>query len=396
MRMLDGFWKYAQSDWPAPILSLSAGTTQTDEFQQLVRSGLVREGERRRFIECPCCRDHDGEPQASELPDGTIHFLLACPNCGGVEVTEDDMRAWGIHFSALPGIVAAKLGMRDPQSIVSDTLWKMGRYGDSGDIWMARWLQYPEAKDWFSKIPKTPHTILLYLGPPPDFGLLAGIPQGNVIDASELISVDDAGFHVDKRLIDAALYQGAFETLSLDACVFRKAGDYWQLSFAGKKCLHRDMIGMAYINYLIAQSPKSVSSLELRKTVYPDFRSELLGSAGEILDEQALKQLHKRLDEIPDEKDEAGSHQDFGKLRALVEEEEALKEQLRKGLGLGGRKRRGSDDLERNRKAVGKAIKEAIKSISDVHPELGRHLKTLISSGDHCSYQQEPGMVWST
>jgi hypothetical protein len=119
-------------------LTLWGDTTKKAEFAQLVKIGLVREGKRQKYIECPGCRDHSDEPQASEFPDGTVHFFLSCPDCGCMELTADDMRDWRIHFSALPSMAAAQLGMRKPQPIAADTLWKLGRYGDSGDIWMAR------------------------------------------------------------------------------------------------------------------------------------------------------------------------------------------------------------------------------------------------------------------
>jgi hypothetical protein len=192
--LLDGLWRYAQSDWPAPILSLPAGVNKSAEFAQLVKIGLVREGQRQRTIQCPFCWEPCDEPLASPLPDGTMHFMLSCSNCGGVEVTADELRNWRIHFSALPGILAASLGIREPQQVTPDALWKLGRYGDIGDVWMARWLRYPEAKDWLAQVPRTPETILLYLGPPPDFSLLDGMPQGNVIDVFEIISIDDAGY----------------------------------------------------------------------------------------------------------------------------------------------------------------------------------------------------------
>jgi len=286
--------------------------------------------------------------------------------------------------------------MREPQAIVRDTLWKMGRYGEFGDIWVARWLQYPEAKDWNPKIPKTPQTILLHLGPPPDFNMFADMPPGNVIDASEIISVDDAGLHVDMRLVDAALRQGSIAPLAADARVFRKNGDHWQLGFEGKTIAHRHLKGMLYIHHLLEIAPELIPALQLRRVAEPDFHPVLLGSAGEILDEPTLRKIHGRLAEIDGEIDEAKSHNDFGKLSDLADEQASLREQLRAAVGIGGRKRKIGDDLERNRKTVSKAITDAIKNISATHKELGKHLRTHISCGDHCSYRLEPGKSWST
>jgi hypothetical protein len=396
MPLLDGFWKYAQSDWPAPILSIPASTTKTADFEQLVKIGLVREGKRQRFMECPSCIDHSDEPLASELPDGTIHFLLVCPNCGGVEVTADDMRVWCIHFSELPGIMAAQLGMREPLVIVPDSLWKLGQYGDVGDIWLVRWLQYPEARDWLPKVPKTPQTILLYLGPPPNFSMLADMPQGNIIDASELISVDDAGVHLDMRLVDAALRQGATMSLAADARVFRKNGDHWQLAFEGKTVVVSHLIGMLYIHHLLEIAPKQMSVLQLRRVAVPEFQPQILGSAGELLDERALREFENSLSDISNELEEAKVNNDFGRQEHLLQEKMEIEDALSSGSGLSGRQRKASDDLERNRKTVSKAITKAIERITKTHKELGNHLNAHISCGDHCSYRLEPGKPWST
>jgi hypothetical protein len=396
MPPFDQFWKYAQSDWPAPILSIRNGVTKTDAFAQLIRIGLVQEGQRQQTIQCPLCWEPCGEPLASSLPDGTMHFMLACPNCGGVEVTADELRNWRIHFSALPGMLAAHLGMREPQQIVQNTLWKLGRYNNFGDIWMARWLRYPEAKDWLAQVPRTPETILLYLGPPPDFTQLTGMPQSNIIDVSEILDIDDNGLRVDIGPVDAALRRSENAPVTSSAFAFRKKGDYWRLVFGGKTAMVKHTIGMLYIHYLLEIAPKQVSTIQLRQVANPEFQPHLLGSAGEELDNTTLKQLHKRLGDIDAELDEAKDHQNFGRQSDLVEEQESLKEQLHSSVGLRGRIRKADDDLERNRKTVSNAISTAIKKITAIHSELGQHLKTHISSGDHCAYRPEPGMAWST
>jgi len=222
------------------------------------------------------------------------------------------------------------------------------------------------------------------------------MPQGNVINVSDLIAVDDAGLHVDMRPVEAALRQSAYTPLARDACVFRRNGDFWQLVYAGVEKSVRHMKGMLFIHRLLEIAPESIPILQLRRVADPDFLPKILGSAGEVLDEQALRQIHERLGDIDAEMDEAKEHQDFAKQSDMVEEQESLKEQLRAGLGLGGRKRKAGDDLERNRKAVSNAIADAIKNITKVHPKLGRHLKAYISCGDHCFYRLEPGIVWST
>ncbi len=320
--------------------------------------------------------------------------MLSCPNCGGVEVSSDELRTWRIHFSALPDMLATALGMREARQIVADALWKLGHY-DKGEIWMGRWLWYPKARDWLKQMPKTPQTILLYLGPPPDLNLLADLPPENILDASELISVDDARLHVDMRRIDNALQRSANAPLSPNACVFRQEGDSWRLVFAGKAIWTKHVKGMFYIRRLLEIAPEEESILQLRRVADPDFQPEIIGSANKVIDERTLKEIHQRLAAIESEQDAAREMNDFGTQQNLAEEREALNERLRVDLGLGGRIRK-TGDLKSNQTAVSNAITTAIKNIAKVHPELGSHLNIHISKGSLCSYHPEPGIVWST
>ena len=392
--LLDQFWQYSQSDNPSPILDVSVNSTKSIEFEQLAKLKLVRSTTERHIV-CPGCFQHSEDVETVNLPEGLKKFFVFCPQAGTEESTPDDMRQWRIHFSELPAMMSALLGMREPQTVFPDALWKMGRYGNAGDIWFGRWLHWPEAKDWLSRMPKTTQTILLYIGQPPDLNLLTDIPQSNVIDAADIFTVDAAGLHVDMSLVDAAL-RCAVGSVGSSAYEFRRIGDQWQLSFAGHAIPHRDLRGMTYIHYLIERAPKLVPALELRRAAEPDYQPTILGSAGEVLDEQALRKYHQRLAELHLEDDDAQYVNDFGRMQAIQEEQAALEDALNSGVGLGGRKRKASDDLERNRKAVSKAITTAIQIITDAHPDLGHHLRTHITCGDHCFYRQEPGIIWST
>ena len=66
---------------------------------------------------------------------------------------------------------------------------------------------------------------------------------------------------------------------------------------------------------------------------------------------------------------------------APAEERAALVEQLRRDTGIGGRARRLSDESERCRMRVSKAIQRAIGRIEAADPVLGRALATRIRTG---------------
>jgi hypothetical protein len=51
-------------------------------------------------------------------------------------------------------------------------------------------------------------------------------------------------------------------------------------------------------------------------------------------------------------------------------------------------------DVERTRKAVRNAIRNAVTCIECAHPELGRHLHNCVITGCFCCYRPERDIVW--
>src|ERR1051325_6961379 len=52
------------------------------------------------------------------------------------------------------------------------------------------------------------------------------------------------------------------------------------------------------------------------------------------------------------------------------------------------------DEVEKARKAVLAAIRNAIAEIASVHPELGRHLRASIATGTVCFYRPDQRVDW--
>jgi predicted ATPase len=67
----------------------------------------------------------------------------------------------------------------------------------------------------------------------------------------------------------------------------------------------------------------------------------------------------------------------------------------RAALGLGGRVRRSGSAAERARTAVTARVRDAIRRISEAHPELGRHLERSVRTGTFCVYEPDRPVHWS-
>jgi tetratricopeptide (TPR) repeat protein len=180
----------------------------------------------------------------------------------------------------------------------------------------------------------------------------------------------------------------------------RRDGDGWTLVFEGRTTRLRDMIGLAHIARLLEAPGREVPALELVAAAYAGRRepggAETAGDAGELLDAQARAAYEARLRDARDELDEAGRHNDRGRIERLRAEIELLAEELSRGFGLGGRPRRAGSDAERARLSVTRAIRYAIERIAQHDPALGEHLRRGIRTGAACSYERSSRdpIVW--
>ena len=114
-----------------------------------------------------------------------------------------------------------------------------------------------------------------------------------------------------------------------------------------------------------------------------------------MLDAQARHSYELRIRELQAELVEAEDAHDQGGADKARLEMDWLVEQLLAATGHGGRPRRTGGSHERARSAVGWRIRAAIKSITEVHPALGHHLRDTVRTGAWCSYQPTSPVPWT-
>src|SRR5215831_6928947 len=173
----------------------------------------------------------------------------------------------------------------------------------------------------------------------------------------------------------------------------RLRGDYWEVRYDGGSGIVADSRGMRYIALLIARAGRDARPLHARELVALASGESAgpieLEAKDEVLDSAARRQLADRLEEIAAERDRAVAADRLDEATGLDEEFERIVLELRHAEG-GGRKRRGAftDEGERARKAVAKAIAEAVARIAGckaVAPLAG-HLTGAVRKGQWLSY----------
>lgn len=175
-------------------------------------------------------------------------------------------------------------------------------------------------------------------------------------------------------------------------------GDYWALSFAGDTIRIRDLKGIRYLAHLVSDPGREFHALDLvaaeRGRTVDIGRGESMvaseGDAGVMLDEQAKAAYKRRLDEIDADIEEARTAGDGERASQAEAEREFLIRELSRAFGMGGRSRKAGSTSERARVAVTRALRTAIRRVSEHHPALGEHLDRAVRTGTYCSYATGP------
>jgi hypothetical protein len=173
---------------------------------------------------------------------------------------------------------------------------------------------------------------------------------------------------------------------------FRRDGEVWTLTFAGRRAQLRDAKGLRDLAVLLAAPGQEVAAADLiTGTVRP---AQVFG-ADPVLDDRARAAYRARLGDLDDELAEADARHDIERSARLAAERDALIDELARATGLGGRRRRLGDATERARTTVTARIRDAIGRIERAHPELGRHLRASIVTGTRCAYRPAETVRWS-
>jgi len=184
--------------------------------------------------------------------------------------------------------------------------------------------------------------------------------------------------------------------------VFKRVGRSWCFRFDGEDYGddHKELDGFRYIAYLLRRKTVPTHCVELRLNCKQPSDStarlqleELLkdvedgyGPKQKYAGKQTLTNWQKaidQLDELIAEAMEAGERE---KAENLEESKERLKKEQNKQIGLGGRLRPETTQEvleDKTRKAVGKAMKQAIAYLRKYCPKLGEHLE-LEAQGIEC------------
>ena len=176
-----------------------------------------------------------------------------------------------------------------------------------------------------------------------------------------------------------------------------RVGRKWRLALRNRSVLVEDSVGMVHLAVLIANPRQEIQAADLvaglaRLSGASGVSGSASGGAGPahpVLDHEAIAEYRNRLKRLDAEIGELEPGEDparaslLGRARA---ERDWLIAQLSSAAGLAGRTRAFSDEPERARVAVGKAIRRALARITEADAVIGEHLRQTVHTGARCFY----------
>jgi tetratricopeptide (TPR) repeat protein len=176
---------------------------------------------------------------------------------------------------------------------------------------------------------------------------------------------------------------------------FRRGGAVWTLDFAGRTVHLPDAKGLRDLHTLLSSPGADVPAVRLLDPEGGEAVVAARRMGGDpVLDEQAKARYRRRLAELDEEIDRAVEWGDDDRAAALDAERAALLTELRTAAGLGGRTRRLGDEAERARKTVTARIRDILRKLDTLHPELAAHLRATVSTGSACRYRPDHDVRW--
>ena len=168
-----------------------------------------------------------------------------------------------------------------------------------------------------------------------------------------------------------------------------RLGGAWLMTFDGASTTVPHSKGLADIARLLAAPGTDIHVLDLMAA------ADRSGPPGSLTDRRALESYRQRLGEIDREAEESARYHDDQRLVRLDAERQALLDEVRRAGDVRGRPRQfANHPAERARKAVTARIRDAIRRLEPLLPDLASHLHQTIVTGTYCRYRQEGPRAW--
>jgi hypothetical protein len=164
-------------------------------------------------------------------------------------------------------------------------------------------------------------------------------------------------------------------------------GQQWLVQFGHRSVSLPHSVGMSYLAILLANPGQDIPAVDLAAGLSTLQSATTPGQP--VLDRVAINRYRHRIEELHGRLAELKSDDRPDLAAEAVAERDWLLAELSTATGIVGRTRTFSNEHERARLAVGKAIRRTIAAISRIDAVLGGHLQNNLHTGARCSYRPE-------
>jgi hypothetical protein len=175
--------------------------------------------------------------------------------------------------------------------------------------------------------------------------------------------------------------------------ICQRHGVQWQVTVQGRTATVADCVGMRYLATLIAHPGLDIPSIELAGSGDPPQvageRATLHQAESRqfLLDGIAVGEYRRRLAQLEADIDDYQSMHDLQRAAQAQRERDWLVSELKAAAGLSGRIRQFSNDTERARVAVGKALHRALDRLSASDSFIAAEIRARLKTGLRCSFR---------
>jgi tetratricopeptide (TPR) repeat protein len=201
--------------------------------------------------------------------------------------------------------------------------------------------------------------------------------------------------HVAERARQALSGASPAQRAPAPAEEFRRDGAVWLLGYAGRSVHLPDAKGLRDLHVLLGRAGTDVSAVRLLNPSGGEvvLAARRLGGDA-VLDDEAKSRYQRHLERLDTEIDRLLELGDDERAAKLDTERTALLDELRAAAGLAGRTRRLGDEAECARKTVTARIRDTLRKLDQLHPELAAHLRASVVTGASCGYRPQVEVNW--
>jgi hypothetical protein len=203
---------------------------------------------------------------------------------------------------------------------------------------------------------------------------------------------------------------------SQEECVFRLAGEYWIIRYAGKEVLLKSALGFMYMAELLRHpnrgfpgtelaaaaargrvhtGPEEAPALEESEALEEGLSVGGLDAGEPVIDRRAVQGNERALVMLARRREQASARGDRDAEGRIKAEMKRIQSYLKGSRGLHGRIRRTRGSAERAHRAVSARIADAIRKVEKKNSELGSHFRRAIRTRGDFIYSPEKPVPWS-